>query len=90
MHKLIASSPCIAFLAQVEELVELTYLRGGLVGLPGRDGLSVEQRSAGFATSGVLMLPTPGCKPPSLPHCHRTEISNLRSGLRPRAVPFLG
>ena len=29
---------------QVEHLVELEPLRGGLVGLPGRNGLSVEQR----------------------------------------------
>ncbi|KAJ7956612.1 Pleiotropic drug resistance ABC transporter [Quillaja saponaria] len=33
-----------AFVEEVMELVELTPLRGGLVGLPGIDGLSTEQR----------------------------------------------
>lgn len=33
-----------AFVEEVMELVELTSLRGALVGLPGVDGLSTEQR----------------------------------------------
>lgn len=33
-----------AFWMQVEELVELEPLRGSLVGIPGKTGLSVEQR----------------------------------------------
>ena len=42
--KTVSDATVKLFIQEIEELVELVTLRGSLVGMPGKDGLSVEQR----------------------------------------------